>query len=213
MWKICAIAALCSLISGVAAAHEDAGEGCTLYSKRIESPCFITLSTKEDYTIREYNSTSEFWTMTTIDTSDYRKASRTGFERNFKFISGQNSKEEKIPMTAPVLLTRKEGEDKSTVFTSSFFVPSAYSTSGDMPVPNADLGVSIVQMKHSKVAVIEFSGYATETDYDNYTQKLRALLDADKVDYDSSEVSILAQYDSPFAFFNRHNEVWVPLSE
>ena len=55
-----------------------------------------------------------------------------GFMANFDYISGENSMEMKIPMTAPVIF-RKSVDEKG--WQVSFYVPSKFETMEAIPVP------------------------------------------------------------------------------
>lgn len=69
-------------------------------------------------------------------------AQQSGFDANFKYISGANDKKEKIPMTAPVTFTRDHATDGWYV---GFFVPSTYRTKDEVPKPT-DESISIVEV-------------------------------------------------------------------
>ena len=69
-------------------------------------------------------------------------ASSPMFWKLFNYISGQNDKQVKIPMTAPVsvLIEPGSGPNCESTFTMAFYIPSAFEE--DTPVPT-DPDVSI----------------------------------------------------------------------
>ena len=62
-----------------------------------------------------------------------------------------------------------------------------------------------------QVAVASYGGYASDDTILQNAARLRAALIAKGAEADFS-VFYAAGYDSPFRFFNRHNEIWFPLS-
>ena len=77
-------------------------------------------------------------------------ASSPMFWKLFNYISGQNSKQIKIPMTTPVsiFIEPGTGEDCESTFTMAFYVPAAFEE--DTPQPTED-SVSVVEQPEFKV--------------------------------------------------------------
>jgi hypothetical protein len=166
------------------------------------------LQKKEDYEIRTYsNNQTAFFTAAYVGTSDFNKAVKAGFDKNFKYISGDNEKQEKIPMTAPVTFTRDHATDGWIV---GFFVPSTYKTKDEVPKPT-DKSITIVEIPEgTKFAVATFGGFATKTDFNEELHKLSVRLQEDDVKVVHDELLLVwASYESPFTLFDRHNEVWL----
>jgi len=69
------------------------------------------------------------------------------FGKLFNYISGENDKQTKIPMTTPVSVLVKPGVGKST-FSMAFYVPAAFQK--DTPIPTG-ADVSIEQRSEFKV--------------------------------------------------------------
>lgn len=139
---------------------------------------------------------------------------RTAFFRLFRYISGANDASEelamtapvattgaKIPMTAPVETTTEEGDVRM-----AFYLPDEYDYDS-APRPT-DPSVSVVEQSGRTMAVLSFSGYATDR---RTRQKEQALLST----LADSEVEVLGdpvlmQYDDPWTPpFMRTNEVAV----
>ena len=69
-------------------------------------------------------------------------ASSTMFWKLFNYISGQNDKQEKIPMTAPVsvLIEPGSGPNCESTFTMAFYIPSAFQDNPPKP-DNPDVSI------------------------------------------------------------------------
>jgi hypothetical protein len=140
----------------------------------------------------------------------------------FRYISGANSAQteiamtapveqrgrgegEKIAMTAPVEQSRGEG-----VYRVGFVVPSKF-TRDTVPKP-LDPRVSIREVGARKVAVWRYSGRWTEENFREYEQQLRQILLRKKMQAEAGDSAIIARYDAPFIpWFMRRNEVLIPL--
>lgn len=82
------------------------------------------------------------WVRTQMKNISRDAASSPMFWKLFNYISGQNDKQVKIPMTAPVsvLIEPGSGPNCESTFTMAFYIPSAFEE--DTPVPT-DPDVSI----------------------------------------------------------------------
>ncbi len=139
-----------------------------------------------------------------MPSTQFSDGEQQGFQANFNFISGQNSANRKIPMTAPVILRR----NGTAGWLNSFFVPASLFPA-NTKVPTSPQ-VKIVAMESLKVVTAEFGGFATYDQFQDVESKLRtALQEAGLTEVTDAFHVMYAQYDSPFALFNRHNEVWI----
>jgi len=152
----------------------------------------------KDFEIRFYPSA----TIATItsDAKTYRDLSGPGFQKLAGYIFGGNESDTKISMTAPVQM-----DINDTVSTMSFVMPSAY-TKENLPKPN-DPNVKIKNTADEYVAVIRFSGYASDEDLKFYSEKLQSLLKENGI-ISSGNYRFLG-YNSPYQFIGRRNEVIV----
>ncbi|KAL2641426.1 hypothetical protein R1flu_009013 [Riccia fluitans] len=174
----------------------------------IETPVCSVEKKDEGFELRRYPA-GEIWAETLVADTGYTSACAIGFYRCFYFISGQNSAEESIEMTAPVLI---KPEPKANGWKISFFTPSKFKSVDDVPVPDSP-DVHIVSTKEQLVAVSDtFGGFPTEASYHNEWLKLKAALDKANLKYDESTV-VYAGYSSPFEIFNRKQEVHVTIVE
>lgn len=149
------------------------------------------------------------WATTRVlDVDNYDKAVATGFWRLYKYISGENTAETKIEMTAPVIVRVDvgAGPECDSGFTISFYVPVEHQAAP--PEPTSEL-VAITELPAMKVYVRSFGGWAVGKRYVAEASSVtQALSDAGYAVDDSYYFT--AGYDSPFRLLNRHNEVWIP---
>ena len=141
--------------------------------------------------------------LATVDTAD----DNAGFNLLFAYISGSNRPQEKIPMTAPVITSQKIPMTAPVVSdaASMSFVMPAGSKREDVPDP-LDSRVRIVALPERDIAVIRFSGYASQEDVDAATSRLLAGLENEGIDITGQP--FLMRYDSPWTpGFMRRNEV------
>lgn len=123
----------------------------------------------------------------------------------------QDSKEksEAIAMTAPVLQTdRLEKDDTSNAkYKVAFVMPSRYKKISDLPIPN-NPKVNLVEIPAKQLAVLGFSGYATEVKVAKLKKTL--LEEVENSGLKIQGLPTLAQYNPPFTPpFMRKNEIWV----
>ena len=124
------------------------------------------------------------------------------FYKLFQFISGNNSKGEKIEMTTPVYM--KEDNDSNTM---EFVMPSSYNMES-ISKPN-DESVEIYESEAKYFACVRYGGYSNSGKFKTHSKKLIKKL---------SELNIktigdlfYVSYNSPYKVFNRRNEVMVQI--
>ena len=155
---------------------------------RTEEPPYAVIRTLgNDVEIREYE-------------PQIRATSQMG-EENKSFgvlagyIFGQNDKNERIGMTAPVVTSR----DKM-----SFIMPTRY-TLLSLPKPLNPL-IEIDQVQKDRVAVIRFSGFNSSKKTDEKTKKLLMVLNSSGIEIEGEP--FLMRYNPPWTLpFFRRNEV------
>ena len=160
---------------------------------------FETLAYKNGYQIRKYSEMTV--ASTELDSSSYSRVSSQGFRKIASYIFGGNSSSEQIAMTSPVQM---EMGSKTTM---SFFMPGNKEVK-DLPTPNLkDVYINVQPSK--TVAVIEFSGWASDEVLEQQFNLLKEKLDAELIAYEDN-FSFLG-YNPPYQLFNRKNEVIIPL--
>lgn len=148
------------------------------------------------------------------------------FGQLFRYISGANSVNTSIAMTAPVetasvkiamttpvemTMAKPDGSDlsdhaenKQTPMQMSFFLPSMYDYQTAPKPTSPDL--SLVAVPARMVAVIRFSGLRSESKLAQKTQRLKEALA--QTPYKIISEPVMMGYDAPWTlWFNRRNEV------
>lgn len=123
----------------------------------------------------------------------------------FRFITGSNSKEEKIQMTTPVFKSTN-----NDVKTMSFVIPNKYK---DQEVPKkTEDGVVIKneEIKNIEVLAIRFSGSSKDKYFKKKEQELKQIAIDNKIEADF-EHPIKVYYNAPFVlpFFKRNEIMYV----
>ena len=139
----------------------------------------------------------------------------SGFRVLFDYISGANKGSKEVEMTIPV--TQSKEIDMTVPVTQSttdgkmsmrFFLPMQYSKQ-NAPEPN-DERVRIIDLPAEYFAVISYSGFASNGNFEEHYTKLKAALDKDGMVIKGPPIK--ATYNSPFTPpFLRRNEAMYPL--
>jgi hypothetical protein len=192
---------------------------CMPLSMAIEIPKYRVLEQEGAYELREY---SPYLLAETEVEAGFMNAGNIAFGRLFRYISGANSAQTEIAMTAPVE-QRERGTGEKIAMTApveqscdegvyrvGFVVPSKF-TRETVPKP-LDPRVSIREVGARKVAAWRYSGRWTEENFREHEQQLRQILLRKKLQAEAGDSAIIARYDAPFMpWFIRRNEVLVPL--
>ena len=139
----------------------------------------------------------------------------SGFRVLFDYISGANKGSKEVEMTIPVTQSKKI--DMTVPVTQSasdgemsmrFFLPTQYSKQ-NAPAPN-DERVKIIDLPEEYFAVISYSGFASDGNFEEHYTELKAALDKDGMVIKGPPIK--ATYNSPFTPpFLRRNEAMYPL--
>jgi DNA gyrase inhibitor GyrI len=190
-----------------------------LTTRNIAMPAYTVVAAKQDYEIRSYE---PFIVAETLREGDPAEALSACFNELFRYITGANAGSSKIKMTAPVLRTPgpqgtkipmtapvlRQGAGTGTVI--AFVMPPG-STLESLPRPTSP-AVTLREVPPRTVAVVTFSGYATEGAIEEKTKALLQALQRDGVAPRS--VPGVALYDPPWTPpFMRRNEVMVEVAE
>jgi effector-binding domain-containing protein len=130
------------------------------------------------------------------------KSANGNFYKLFQFISGNNSKGEKIEMTTPVYM--KSDDNFNTM---EFVMPSSYDMES-ISKPN-DKNIVVYESKAKYYACIRYGGYSNSSKFDTHSQKLIQKLS--KLNITSIGDIFYVSYNSPYKVFNRRNEVMVEI--
>ncbi|RMZ94033.1 Heme-binding 2, partial [Brachionus plicatilis] len=170
-----------------------------------EKPDYEILSSIDNTSeMRKYLASKWVSTSTTADCSNLDSERSVMFGRLFRYITGQNDKNQKIQMTAPVLNEIKKLDGQKCLFTMRFYIPKANQVNTPVPTGNAVL----TDMPEFTVAATRFGGFASMNDYMQHDSQLKQQLISQLNKFDTQTI-ITAGYNSPFEFADRINEVWI----
>lgn len=195
------------------------GVSTTMASEEAE----YTLIVKEgDFEVRSY--APQVLAETLVE-GGFSNVGNKAFMRLFKYISGNNTSQQKIAMTSPVTQSAKDqvAEGEKIAMTSpvtqqqvkdswaiSFTMPASASLE-TLPLPN-DPKVTLRQIPERHLAVIRYSGLWTEKGYLDNKAKLENWLK--QKGYKVIGEPVWARYDPPFKpWFLRRNEVLLPIEQ
>ncbi|MFZ1625707.1 MAG: heme-binding protein [Gammaproteobacteria bacterium] len=181
----------------------------------IEEPAYTVRDTSGKIEYREYAPYLKAETLVE-GAADFESAGNEGFRRLFRYITGGNTTQSKIAMTAPVSQTGESEKIAMTVpvqqtgsaggWLIAFTLPKQY-TLETAPVPG-DSRVRIVSQPARLFAVLRYSGRWTESNYNESRDELLGILAAAGVAVRGEPQ--LARYNAPFIPpFMRRNEVMI----
>jgi hypothetical protein len=163
---------------------------------KYEIPAYKVIKSFKNIEIRQYPS---YFIAEVINNKNRNKAANEAFMTLFNYINGNNSTNERIPMTIPVEQTRQKDHWKL-----SFITPSKY-TLENIPKPE-DEKIKIRKQEKSKRLVIRFSGLISDSNLNKNKQKLDDYVKENKIKVKSK--AIYAFYNAPFTLpFLRRNEI------
>lgn len=168
-------------------------------SKKIETPDYKVIKTYDDVEVRLYP--KMIVAKTKLSGNSFNSQGSNGFRTIASYIFGGNEKNEKIAMTAPVVM------DMGDTASMYFVMPKAYDKT-ELPQPNSQK-VEIVEEVEKTLAVIQFGGYSSDEKIEKYRKKLEQVLAENKVKTKGS--FLFMGYNAPWDFINRRNEVAIEL--
>jgi len=175
-----------------------------------------TVVTKEDnFEIRDY---APHVVAETVVEGDLEGAGNEAFSSLFQYIAGNNQRQDKVAMTAPV--SQEPGGQKIDMTTPvgqqrleekwvvSFMMPASY-TLETLPKP-LDPKVTLRQVPARRLAAVRYSGFWSEEGYLRHKAALESWIE--KKGLKAVGEPIWARYNSPFSlWFLRRNEVLIPI--
>jgi hypothetical protein len=150
---------------------------------------------------------------------EFEDASSDAFRTLFNYISGKNTAQSKIAMTAPVsqkaepekiAMTAPVGQRKSGQgWAVSFMMPASY-TMDTIPVPD-DSSVVLREIPAYRAAAIRYSGFWSEKVYKKQLFILQEWIKSKNLEPIGEPV--WARYNAPLTpWFMRRNEILIPLA-
>ena len=189
---------------------------CTFFGIRnSEQAQYKTLLEDGDIQVRLY---SEVITAYVTSTGNYKESSNQAFRQLADYIFGNNTSQQDIAMTTPVIQQQVDEKIAMTVpvyqqqkqdeWQMSFVLPAKY-TMETIPLPNNE-NITLERVAEKKVAAIRYSGFITQEKIDEHAEKLQQWLTAKKYNIKSAAYS--AAYDPPWTIpFLRRNEVLIDI--
>ncbi|XVF76752.1 hypothetical protein PTKIN_Ptkin13bG0292000 [Pterospermum kingtungense] len=190
----------------------------------VETPKYEAVQSSADYEIRQYS--PSVVAEVTYEPSEFKGNKDGGFSVLANYIGAlgnpQNSKPEKIAMTAPVITKSPASESEKIAMTApvvtkgdnnnvtmQFVLPSMYKKAEEAPKP-LDERVVIREEGERKYGVVKFGGVATDKVVEEKVENLRKSLEREG--HKVIGQFLLARYNPPWtipAF--RTNEVMIPV--
>ena len=164
-------------------------------SEKIEMPAYSVIKKYGSMEIRQYPNMIVAQTMLMQSTQEQKMSG--GFRTIAGYIFGGNDRNQKIAMTAPVVM--KMGDTASMYF----MMPKQYNST-QLPKPNSSK-VEIVNERARVLAVIRFGGFSSEMKIEKYKNKLAAIISENNLK--TTGPYIYMGYNAPWDVINRRNEV------
>ena len=162
----------------------------SIFSQKYETHSYKTMLSEDNFEIREYDPV--------MKARAYSNTGNNNFMKLFRYISGNNEKNQKIPMTTPVYM--KEDINGSMM---EFVLPSTLNENNTSQPLSQD--VELYMDQGGVYASITYSGYSNNKKRNKYTSQLNKKLE--KMNIDKIGDFVHVSYDSPYKFYNRRNEV------
>ena len=162
----------------------------SIFSQKYETHSYKTMLSEDNFEIREYDPV--------MKARAYSNTGNNNFMKLFRYISGNNEKNQKIPMTTPVYM--KEDINGSMM---EFVLPSTLNETNTSQPLSKDIELYMDQ--GGVYASITYSGYSNNKKRNKYTSQLNKKLE--KMNIDKIGDFVHVSYDSPYKFYNRRNEV------
>ena len=169
--------------------------------KNIETPDYKVVKTIDEVEIRVYP--KMLVAKTSLADKSFDSEGSNGFRTIANYIFGGNEKNEKIAMTAPVVMNMG---DSASMY---FVMPKSYKKE-ELPNPNSK-NVQIVEEASKTLAVITYGGYSSDEKIEKHCNKLRKTLAKNQVKTIGSFMYM--GYNAPWDFINRKNEVAIEVIE
>ncbi len=169
-------------------------------AKTLEEPSFELVKELQEFEIRKYTSNIQA-SVRSQGSGDL--VNRGSFQRIAGYIFGRNSSNQRIAMTAPVLMWQDDGASMM-----SFVMPSVY-TLDDLPIPD-DAGLQLAVKEEEIVAALSFRGFSRPSKVARLTKRLQSLVEQEG--WQQIGPARLAVYDPPTTLpFLRRNEILIPI--
>jgi hypothetical protein len=164
-------------------------------SKNIETPDYKVIKTIDEVELRLYP--NMIVAKTSLADKSFDNQGSNGFRTIAGYIFGGNEKNQKIAMTAPVVMNMG---DSATMY---FVMPKQYKKE-DLPNPSSK-NVQIVEESSKTLAVINYGGFSSDQKIEKHRKQLDAILRKNNIKTKGS--FLYMGYNAPWDVINRKNEV------
>lgn len=164
-------------------------------SKNIETPDYKVVKTIDEVEIRLYP--KMVVAKTNLADNSFDNQGSNGFRTIANYIFGGNEKNQKIAMTAPVVMNMG---DSATMY---FVMPKSYKKE-DLPNPNSK-NVQLVEETSKYLAVITYGGYSSDKKIEKHRSELEFILKKNNIN--TKGTYMYMGYNAPWDVINRKNEV------
>ena len=179
-----------------------------------ETPKYSVIKKHKNMELRQY--AGYIQAEVSISENDYKSAVYKGFNSLAGYIFGGNISRQKVEMTAPVQVSHSEKIPMTApvivtgagIFTVAFIMPSAY-TLESLPVPQ-DKNIHFVTVPAQQMAAIRFSGFFQQSEIQKQKERLSQWLEREKLETEGDFT--IAGYDPPWIpWFLARNEVLIKI--
>ncbi len=170
-------------------------------SDGIEMPSYSLIKKYGDVEIRQYP--AMVIAQTQLSQSSMDNNMNNGFRNIAGYIFGGNDQNQKIAMTAPVVMKMS---DTATMY---FMMPKKYSVN-QLPKPNSN-NVKILEESSRVLAVIRYGGFSSEKKIEKYQKQLAEVISQNNLK--TKGPYMYMGYNAPWDVFNRRNEVAIEVVE
>lgn len=164
-------------------------------SKNIETPNYKVIKTFDEVEVRLYP--KMVVAKTNLADKSFDNQGSNGFRTIAGYIFGGNEKNEKIAMTAPVVMNMG---DSASMY---FVMPKSYDKS-ELPTPNSK-NIQIVEVAEKTLAVITYGGFSSDEKIEKHRKQLEQILQKNKIQ--TKGAFLYMGYNAPWDIINRKNEV------
>lgn len=190
MWILIVLSALA--VAGLAATM--------LRSGGIETPEYQVLATYGKVEVRRYPKMLVAKTATSDNSFD--RSGSNGFRTVANYIFGGNERNQKIAMTAPVVMNLG---DTASMY---FVMPKEYGKD-DLPKPTSP-NVEVTEVGSKVLAVLRFGGFSSDQSIKSHCEELGKTLSKQGIEPQSDFMYM--GYNAPWDVINRRNEVAVEVA-
>ena len=186
-------------------------------SHAIEEPDYQVVRELGDVEVRQY---ADYAVAEVVVAGPAGEAGNQAFPILAGYIFGKNKGERKFAMTAPVTQTSEPVKLAMTApvtqtasrggFIVQFVLPKGV-TAASAPEP-LDVRVQLRDVPPAQVAVIRYSGFWSESNYNDHLVKLQEAMRAAGLAWEGEPV--YSRYNAPFTpWFMRRNEIWLHVTQ